>query len=151
VLALLDPLPQERQSTAQLPMSNGAPPAASGTTWSTVRSLAAWASRWWPGHQLPRSPRQARSTRALSRCQAGVLYRALCLLRLECRAWSVQRLPGRLVTTPQTVQSFTRESSIRWLARSIRSRCYACGTNPRSAPGVRGPFASRHALDQRLR
>ena len=35
-----------------------------------------------------------------------MLYRALCLLRLDCRAWSVQRLPARLVTTPQTVQSF---------------------------------------------
>jgi hypothetical protein len=50
---------------------------------------------------------------------------ALCLLRLDCRAWTVHRLPARLVTTPQTVQSFTRESSIGWLARSIRLRCYA--------------------------
>ena len=33
----------ERQSTAQLPMSNGAPPAASGTTWSTVTWAAGWA------------------------------------------------------------------------------------------------------------
>jgi hypothetical protein len=36
----------ERHSTAVLPMSNGAPPAASGTTWSTVRSAARWAGRW---------------------------------------------------------------------------------------------------------
>jgi hypothetical protein len=36
----------DRQSTAQLPMSNGAPPAASATTWSTVRSAAGWAPRW---------------------------------------------------------------------------------------------------------
>ena len=36
-----------------------------------------------------------------------MLYRALCRLRLDCRAWSVQRLPARLVTTPQTVHSFT--------------------------------------------
>ena len=77
---------------------------------------------------MPCSPRQARSTRALSRCQARVLYRALCLLRLDCRACWVQRLPARLVTTPQTVHSFTRESSTGWLAESIRSRCYACGT-----------------------
>jgi hypothetical protein len=28
-------------------------------------------------------------------------------LRLDYRAWSVQRLPVRLVTTPQTVHSFT--------------------------------------------
>ena len=35
----------ERQSTAALVMSNGAPPAASGTTWSTVRSDARWAGR----------------------------------------------------------------------------------------------------------
>jgi hypothetical protein len=28
------------------------------------------------------------------------------------------------VTTPQTVHSFTRESSAGWLARSIRLRCY---------------------------
>ena len=70
------------------------------------------AVRWWPGHQSPCSPRQARSTRALMRCQARVLYRTVCRLRLDCRACSVQRLPARLVTTPQTVQSFTPESSI---------------------------------------
>jgi hypothetical protein len=35
----------------------------------------------------------------------------------------VQRLPARLVTTPQTVHSFTRESSADWLARSIRLWC----------------------------
>jgi len=40
----------------------------------------------------------------------------------------MQRLPARLVTTPQTVHSFTRESSTGWLARSTRLRCYACGT-----------------------
>ena len=81
------------------------------------------------GHRLPCSPRQARSTRALSRCQARVLYSALCRLRLDCRACSVQRLPARLVTTPQTVHSFTRELWMGWLARSIRPRCYApvCG------------------------
>jgi hypothetical protein len=38
------------------------------------------------------------------------------------------RLPARLVTTPQTVQSFTRASSMGWLAWSIRSRCYVCAT-----------------------
>ena len=54
-----------------------------------------------------------------------MLYRALCRLRLDCRAWSVQRLPARLVTTPQTVHSFTHESSMGWLAGSIRLRCYA--------------------------
>jgi hypothetical protein len=27
-------------------------------------------------------------------------------LRFDCRAFVVQRLPGRLVTTPHTVQSF---------------------------------------------
>ncbi len=32
----------------------------------------------------------------------------------------MQRLPARLVTTPQTVHSFTRESSAGGLARSIR-------------------------------
>ncbi len=31
-------------------------------------------------------------------CQAGVLSRALCLLRLDCRACSVQRLTARLVS-----------------------------------------------------
>ena len=46
-----------------------------------------------------------------------MLYRALCRLRLDWRAWSVQRLPARLVTTPQTVHSFTRKSSMGWLAR----------------------------------
>ena len=35
-----------------------------------------------------------------------MLYRVLCRLRFDCRACVVQRLPGRLVTTPQTVQSF---------------------------------------------
>ncbi len=63
---------------------------------------------------------------ALRRCQVLVLYRALCRLRLDWRACSVQRLPARLVTTPQTVHSFTRESS-GGLARSIRLRCYAYG------------------------
>jgi hypothetical protein len=48
-------------------------------------------------------------------------------LRLDCRACSVQRLPARLVTTPQTVHSFTRESSTGWQARSIRLRCWTCG------------------------
>jgi len=36
----------DRQSTAQLVMSRGAPPAASGTMWSTVRSTAGWDARW---------------------------------------------------------------------------------------------------------
>ena len=40
---------QERQSTAVLPMSNGAPPAASGTTWSAAGVGEALV----PGHQLP--------------------------------------------------------------------------------------------------
>ena len=57
-----------------------------------------------------------------------MLYRALCRLRLDARAWTVQRLPGRLVTTPQTVHSFTCELSSGWLARSIRLRCYASET-----------------------
>ncbi len=35
-----------------------------------------------------------------------MLYRALWRLRFDSRACTVQRLPGRLVTTPQTVQSF---------------------------------------------
>jgi hypothetical protein len=69
---------------------------------------------------------QARSTPALSRCQARVLYRALCRLRLDCRACVVHRLPARLVTTPQTVHSFTRQSSMGSVAGSIRLRCYAC-------------------------
>ena len=43
----------------------------------------------------------------MRRCQARVPYRALCLLRLDCRACSVQRLAARLVRTPQTVQSLT--------------------------------------------
>ena len=49
-------------------------------------------------------------------------------LRLDWRACSVQRLPARLVTTPQTVHSFTRRSSTGVLARSIRLRCYAYAT-----------------------
>jgi hypothetical protein len=52
---------------------------------------------------------------------------------LSRQVCSVQRLPARLVTTPQTVHSFTRESSMGWLARSIRLRCYACGTMSASA------------------
>ena len=48
----------------------------------------------------------ARSTRALRRCHSRVLYSALCRLRFDCRACEVQRLPDRLVTTPQTVHSF---------------------------------------------
>ena len=40
------------------------------------------------------------------RCNGRVLYRALWWLRFDWRACSVQRLPGRLVTTPHTVQSF---------------------------------------------
>lgn len=35
----------DRHSTAVLATSSGAPPAASGTTWSTVRSEARWAGR----------------------------------------------------------------------------------------------------------
>jgi hypothetical protein len=50
--------------------------------------------------------------------------------------------PARLVTTPQTVQSSTRESSTGWLTRSIRLRCYACGANvARPPPGVRSSRA----------
>ena len=44
------------------------------------------------------------------------------------RGCSPQRPVDRLVTTPQTVQSFTRESSAGWLVRSIRSGCYAWAT-----------------------
>lgn len=44
------------------------------------------------------------------------------------RGCSPQRPVDRLVTTPQTVQSFTHASSTGWPGRSIRSRCYACGT-----------------------
>ncbi len=46
----------------------------------------------------------------------------------DCRVCSVQRLPGRLVTTPQTVHGFTPESSTAWTARSIRLGCYALAT-----------------------
>ena len=42
------------------------------------------------------------------------------------------------------------ESSEEWLARSIRSRCFAWGVNPQSAPGAGGPFDSRQIRDQRL-
>ncbi len=79
--------------------------------------------------------RRARHARHAGRGRSGVarpaLYRALCRLRLDCRACVVQRLPARLVTTPQTVHSFTRESSAGG-ARSIRPRCYA---TPPPAPG----------------
>jgi hypothetical protein len=59
---------------------------------------------------------------------------ALCRPGLERLACAAQRLPARLVTTPQTVHSFTRESSAGGLARSIRSGCYACelGSGERS-------------------
>ncbi len=60
---------------------------------------------------MPCRPLQARSARALRRCQARVLYRALCLLRFDCRACLRQRLPARLVTTPQTVHSFTARAA----------------------------------------
>jgi hypothetical protein len=52
-----------------------------------------------------------------------VLYSALCRLRLDWRACVVHRLSARLVTTPQTVHSFTLESSAGWAARSIRLPC----------------------------
>ena len=94
------------------------------------------------GTHSPCSPRQARRTRALSRCQARALYRALCRLRLDWRACSVQRLPARLVTTPQTVHSFTPRSSTGWLARSIRLRCYTCAITT-------GAAASRSAIGRR--
>jgi hypothetical protein len=75
----------------------------------------------WPGGALARNPgtssrawpRHARSTRVLRRCHARVAYRALWRLRFDSRACSVQRLPGRLVTTPQTVQSFTDQVALR--------------------------------------
>ncbi len=61
--------------------------------------------RWPPGKQATLHLRGA-GTRALRRCHSRVLYSALCRLRFDSRACTVQRLPGRLVTTPQTVQSF---------------------------------------------
>ena len=51
----------------------------------------------------------------------------------DSRGCLLQRLPARLVTTPQTVHSFTPESSMGWLARSIRLRCYVCETTLSSA------------------
>src|ERR1035437_8322088 len=54
---------------------------------------------------------------------------ALCLLRLDCRSCSRQRLPARLVTTPQTVHSFIGKKDGRWrLPPTIRLRCYSSGT-----------------------
>jgi LuxR family maltose regulon positive regulatory protein len=43
---------------------------------------------------------------------------------------------ARLVTTPQTVHSFTRRSSMGWVARSIRSGCYieGCGWERPQSP-----------------
>ncbi len=70
------------------------------------RSMARWASCWYPGRQFPCCPRHARRTRALRWGHARVLYRALWRLRFDCRACAVQRLLGRLVTPLQTVQSF---------------------------------------------
>ncbi len=68
---------------------------------------------------------------------------ALCLLRLDSRAWSVQRLPARLVTTPQTVHSFTPESSMRRTARSIRLRCYVSRSPRTPAKSGRGRRVGR--------
>ena len=55
------------------------------------------------------------------RAVQGVVPAAVGLLgRAPCSGYQ-----ARLVTTPQTVHSFTRELSTAWLARSIRSWCYA--------------------------
>ena len=80
-----------------------------------------------PGRDAGRRvPVVARADHAAVRCRVRVQRRALYRRRLDCRACSVQRLPARLVTTPQTAHSFTRRSCADWLARSIRSWCYAC-------------------------
>ena len=84
------------------------------------------------------------STRALSRSQARVLDRALCRLRLDCRACAVQRLPARLVTTPQTVHSFTRESSmgvagVVYSPRVLRLADHKTIDTGRAIPSCKGP------------
>jgi len=96
---------QVRQRTWVLAMSNGAPPAERGMMWSTVRSAVAWPRRAWPGHQLPCSPRHARSTRARRRRHWRVSYTALWALRVPERACAKQR-PRRVVRIPQTVQTW---------------------------------------------
>jgi hypothetical protein len=64
----------DRHSTASGPSS--APPAATGTTWSAVRSAEAWPSRPHPGHHGPRSCTHA-STTAARRSRSARLYPGL--------------------------------------------------------------------------
>ena len=55
-------------------------------------------------------------------------------------------LPARLVTTPQTVHTSIPESSAGWVARTIRSGCYACGAmrRRRGRLAAVGPSAPLH-------
>ena len=73
---------------------------------------------------------------SMRRRQGRVLHKALCLPRLDCRACSRQRLPARLVTTPQTVHSFISKKGGRCGSR----RPFACGSTP---PGPRRDCPSR--------
>ena len=68
----------------------------------------------------------------MRRRQGRVLHKALCLPRLDCRACSRQRLPARLVTTPQTVHQLHQQEG--WSMRlppTIRLRFYTTGTKAR--------------------
>ena len=139
----------ERHSTAVLARSNGAPPSMSATTWSTVRSRVGWAGcrDHRPGTRSRAGRRGGRSSAWTGGSIADPRGRDgwhRCPTGAAC---SLQRLPARLVTTPQTVHSFTRESSMGWLVRSIRSGCYAYGAR---LGRVEAPTARRSRGDVRL-
>ena len=118
-----------------------------------ARTCADWA-------QMPSAPSQSSRPLLVRRGSAFRFRRTRCrdtheLCRVgRPRARRLQRLPARLVTTPQTVHSFTRQSSTGRLARPVRTGCWvprlgsnASATSPpeaREAPTLR-PRRSRRA------
>lgn len=83
----------DRQSTDKRPL--GAPPAAIGTTWSAVRSVATCGARPNPGQTLPYLRRHTSTTVLRRRASEEVSVRLVgtvrrCL-RSTCRACSSQR------------------------------------------------------------
>jgi hypothetical protein len=80
----------ERHSTASWPCS--LPPAPTPTTWSAVRSAAACAGRFHPGHQSPCSALCARTTAARLRSSAWEIRGRRTRLRCSTtRRWVGQR------------------------------------------------------------
>jgi hypothetical protein len=100
----------DRHSTRVLAGSNGAPPSMSAVTWSSVRSRVGCAgcSGPSPGQTSPCWPTWRAIIRPDRRVHRGSAWTWWLAPMPDRRGCSPQRPVGRLVTTPQTAQSFTR-------------------------------------------